>query len=130
MPPRAEFIDRLREAKSRELKKLLEDVDYIKQTWALKGLMPVLNDKTPLSDTGLCQLDDAAGEKKSPPTNQPAPENHEAEFLRACDIAVNLIAEITDAKFPFPVGGAKNYDDLQLAAAQRVLSELFSKAND
>ncbi|MCY7374755.1 MAG: HEAT repeat domain-containing protein [Pyrinomonadaceae bacterium] len=122
---RAEFLSRLREAKNRELKKLLEDVDYIKQLWALRGLMPVLSDKTPLSNTGLCQLEDAledaANEKKS------SPENQEAEFLRACDIAVNLIAKIANAKFPFPVNGVKNYDDLELAAARRILAELFSR---
>lgn len=51
---RAEFLERLRQAKNDELKKFLEYVDYIKQLWALRGLMPVLGDKTPLAGSGFC----------------------------------------------------------------------------
>lgn len=120
---RTEFLNRLREAKNDELKRLLEYVDYIRQLWALRGLMPVLSDKTPLAGSGFCQMfveekrDAAVADVK----------NQLAEILRACDIAVNLIHKIAGAKFPFPVGGAKNYEDLELAAARRILSELFSR---
>jgi hypothetical protein len=120
---RSEFLERLREAKNDELKRLLEYVDYIRQLWALRGLMPVLNDKTPLAGSGFCQM--FVEEKREAAVADV--KNQLAEILRACDIAVNLIHKIAGAKFPFPVSGAKNYDDLQLAAARRILSELFSR---
>ena len=120
---RAEFLERLREAKNDELKKLLELVDYIKQVWALRGLMPVLGDETPLAGSGFCQMFDA---KKREETIA-AVKNQFAEILRACDIAVNLIAKISGTKFPFPVNGAKNYADAELMAARQVLNEIFSR---
>lgn len=119
---RAEFLERLREAKNEELKKLLELVDYIKQLWALRGLLPVLGDKTPLAGSGFCQMLD---EKKRGETVSEA-RNQIAEILRACDIAVNLIQKIAGAKFPFPTG-AKNYADEELAAARQILLTILSQ---
>src|SRR5262249_8671278 len=105
----AEFLKRLQQAKGPELKDLLEEVEYIKQLWALRGLIPVLSDKTPLAETGTCHI--------SEESDQPAsvPEDQIAKYLRACDIAVNLIAKIAGPKFSFPVNGLKNYTDPQLA---------------
>lgn len=120
---RTEFLSRLREAKNDELKRLLEYVDYIKQLWALRGLMPVLNDKTPLAGSGFCQM--FVEEKRDAAVTSVI--DQLAEILRASDIAVNQIYKISGAKFPFPVSGAKNYEDLELAAARRILSELFSR---
>lgn len=112
-----EFLRRLSGARGGALKRFLEYVEYLGQTWALRGLASVLSDKTPLVGTGFCVAGVGA--------------NHLArdfpEYLRACDWAVNLIAEIAEAKFPFPVGGAKNYDDAELAAARAILTALSSR---
>lgn len=104
---KAEFLNRLRNAKDRQLKRFLQYVDYIGEIWALHGLAPVLNDKTRLVGIGIC----------------PVPEDH-PEYLRACDIAVNLIAKIARAKFSFPVTDTKNYTDEQLSEARRFLDSL------
>ncbi len=104
---KAEFLNRLRNAKDRQLKRFLQYVDYIGQIWTLQGLSPALNDKMRLAGIGVC----------------PSPEGY-PEYLRACDIAVNLIAEIAGAKFSFPVNGAKNYADSELAEVQRFLDSL------
>ncbi len=120
---RAEFLERLREAKDDELKKLLELVDYIKQIWALRGLMPVLGDKTPLAGSGFCQM--FVEEKREEMIA--SARNQLSEILRACDIAVNLIRKISGAKFPFPVNGAKNYADEELEAARQILAAVLSQ---
>lgn len=117
---RAEFLNSLRTAKNQDLKRFLEYVDEIGQIWALSGLDSVLNDKTPLVGTGICGIR---------PANEHKPSDL-VEILRACDVAVNLIAKIAKAKFPFPVNGTKNYDDLEIAAVKRVLSEVSSKLNN
>lgn len=125
----AEFLSRLREAENQELKRFLDYVDYIKQVWALRGLMPVLNNKNPLADTGMCQMKKAE-EAVNKVKEKTSPVDDFAEILRACDIAVNLIAKIAGNKFPFPVNGAKNYDEAELAAARQILSALFSPENN
>ena len=124
---RREFLERLSRARDRELKQLLEYVEYIKQLWALRGLMPVLADKTPLAGSGFCQILQGAGSDESQ-ADKPiaAVRDRIAEILRACDIAVNLIKKIAGAKFPFPTG-AKNYADEELAAARQILAALLSQ---
>lgn len=104
---RAWFLDRLRNSRDRELKRFLEYVEYIGQIWVLPGLRPVLRDKTPLLGLGVC----------SPPPGRPA-------YLRACDLAVNLIAEIGRAAFSFVPDGETNYTERQLAEAGRFLDSL------
>jgi len=102
---------------------LLEYVDYIKQLWALRGLMPVLGDKTPLAGSGFCRMFNKDEREKT----ISEVENQIAEILRACDIAVNLIQKIAGAKFPFPVNGAKNYAEEELAAARQFLAAILSQ---
>jgi hypothetical protein len=103
----AEFLNRLRNSKNYELKRFLEYVNYIGQIWALQGLAPILNDKTPLLGLGLCR----------PVEGYPT-------SLRACDIAVNLIAKIARTAFSFVVNRRTNYTETQLAEARRVLDSL------
>lgn len=114
---KAEMLNVLRTAKDRHLKRFLDYAEYVKEFWVLPGLMSVLNDKTPLVGSGICSM-------------RPAPENDfekPPEYLRACDIAVSLIEKLAGAKFPFPINGAKNYSDAELAAARRILAELLSR---
>ena len=104
---RTEFISRLQSAKDRELKRFLDYVEYIGQTWAVRELSPVLSDKSPLVRVG---------------TDDPMP--GEIEYLRACDIALNLIVKITEARFSFKVDGNTNYSDAQLQEARQYLTTL------
>ena len=104
---RANFVDNLRNAKGDRLKRHLDYADYINQEWAAKALGPVLLDKTPLIRIGIDGLPDLG------PGN-----------LRACDIAVNLIAKIMKKTFSFPVDKKTQYNDQQL---QEVRNSVSSK---
>jgi HEAT repeat protein len=112
-----EFLRRARNARDRELKRFLDYIDYIGKVWALKGLNSALNDKTPLQEIGDCVITDLA-EKKNNVKEQIT------EYLRACDMALNLIAKIARAVFSFPVNGITNYTDQQLVEAKRFLNSL------
>jgi hypothetical protein len=103
----AEFLNRLVNAKDRALKRFLEYADYIGQIWVLRGLATVLNNQTFLNGSGVCR----------PPESL-------SEYVRACDQAVNLIAEIAGLRFSFPVRRMTNYTDSQLAEVRRFLAAL------
>ena len=45
------------------------------------------------------------------------------EYLRACDIAVNLIAELAPAKFSFVVNRLTNYSSGQLAEVKHFAAQ-------
>lgn len=100
---RNEFDMRLRNSRDRERKRFLEYAEYISQTWVVAALAAVLNDKTPILRIGVDGLPGAV-----------------PEYLRACDIAVNLIAKISGATFSFPVNGRTNYSDAQLQEVRQV----------
>jgi HEAT repeat protein len=101
-----EFIRRLQTMKNRDLARYLEYAGEIKATWLLPALLPILDDKTPLVRIGVDGL-----------PNQP-------EHLRACDIAVNLTAEISRHPFSFRVAGNINYTDAQIAEVKAYLATL------
>jgi HEAT repeat protein len=103
----SEFVKQLQAAKDRDLKRYLDYVDYIHQTWVLKHLLPVLRDKSPILRVG------ADGLQGMGP-----------EYLRACDIAVNLVAKIAGVKFSFPVNQSTNYTDTQLEEARLAVANL------
>jgi HEAT repeat protein len=92
-----EFIRDLQAAKDRDLARYLEYAGEIKAKWLVPALVPILDDKTPVVRIGVDGL-----------PNHP-------EHLRACDIAVNLIAEISGHAFSFPIAGNVNYSDAQIA---------------
>jgi HEAT repeat protein len=94
---KAEFINGLHAAKDRDLARYLGYAADIKAKWLVPALAPILDDKTPLVRIGVDGL-----------PSQP-------EHLRACDIAVNLIAEISGQKFSFPIAGNVNYTDEQIS---------------
>ena len=102
----AEFVRRLHSAKDRELKRYLDYVSYIHQIWAVKALAPILENKSPVLRIGVDGL----------PGQVP-------EYLRACDIALNLLVEIGGINFSFAVNGRTNYTDAQLAEARRALNK-------
>jgi HEAT repeat protein len=100
-----EFLSRLHAAKSTELKRFLDHVEYIGKTWAIRGLEPVLSDKTDLVWIG---IDGEEG----------------PESLRACDVAVNLINKVMAPKFSFQVRGNKNYAEPELQQVRGYLNTL------
>jgi hypothetical protein len=104
---RANFVDNLRNAKGERLKRHLDYVEYINQEWAAKALGPVLLDKSPLMRIGIDGLPDLG-----------------PGSLRACDIAVNLIAKILNKTFSFPVDMKTHYTDRQI---QEVRNSISSK---
>ena len=99
----AEFIRGLHAVKGRDLNRYLDYAEVIKAKWLLPPLIPILDDKTPLVGIGI----DAKPELP--------------DHLRACDIAVNLVAEISGHRFSFPVAGDVNYTDEQIAEVRAFL---------
>jgi HEAT repeat protein len=101
----ADFVRRLHSAKDRELKRYLDHVSYIHQIWAARALGPILENKSPILRIGVDGL--------------PGP-----EYLRACDVAVNLLVEIGGITLSFLINGHTNYTDSQLGEARRALRKL------
>jgi hypothetical protein len=94
IPSQDEFLDSL---DGKGLRRNLEHAEYIGQHWLLPSLLRILSNKAPLIFIG------------NPHASLPGPGN-----LRACDIAVDLIAQITKARFSFPIDNPTNYTDSQL----------------
>jgi len=101
---RVHFAQELRGAKGDRLKRYLDYVDYIGQEWAARALAPVLHDKTPLLRIGIDGV----------PNLGPGQ-------LRACDIAVNLIAKILKPQLKFQVDMKTAYTDAQLLEVKGLL---------
>jgi len=91
------FVKRLHASRDENRGRYLEYCEYIGQPWLVKGLLPLLDDETPMVRIG---------------TDGDEPHN---EYLRACDIAVNLTASITGAGFSFEIGGGANHNEQELA---------------
>lgn len=102
----ADFIKRLHESNLRDRPRYLECCEYIHAPWLLKPLLPLLGDKENMVYVGLDGVSDIT------------------EYLRACDVAVNLIASISGHKFSFAVNGLTNYNDVQLDEVRRYVELL------
>jgi len=105
VPAQAEFTRALHAAKGRDLARYLDYAGSIAQPWLLPALLPILDDKTPLVWIGVDGI-----------PNLP-------ETLRACDIAVNLVAKISGRRFSFEVAGNVNYTDPQIAEVKAFLQQ-------
>lgn len=101
----AEFVKNLHAVKDRDLARYLEYADEIKAKWLLPALAPILDDKTPLVRIGVDGLPELP------------------YHLRACNVAVNLVAEISGHPFSFRVAGNVNYSDEQIAEARAFLQK-------
>ncbi len=99
-----EYVTRLHASKGRVRGRWLDHGKYIHQPWLLKPLLPVLDDKEPVVRIG---ADD--------------PEARIPEYLRACDVAVNLASSIAARKFSFKVDGITNYGEPQVDEVRRFL---------
>ena len=93
----AEFVKCLHTSRDEDRGRYLEYCEYIGQPWLVRSLLPLLDDETPMVRIG---------------TDGAEPHN---EYLRACDIVVNLTASITGAGFSFEIGGGANHNEQELA---------------
>jgi hypothetical protein len=100
----AKFAAGVENSKDRERKRYIDYAEYINQQWAARALAPVLLDKSEMLRIGVDGLPGAV-----------------PEYLRACDLAVNVIAKITGTTFSFPVNGRTNYTDEQLMEVRQFL---------
>lgn len=100
-PAQAEFIKHLQETHGADRARYLEYASYLHAPWLLRPLLPILNDKSPMIRVGVDARPDLI------------------DSLRACDLAVILIAGIAQPKFSFMVNRMTNYNDDQLAEVRR-----------
>jgi hypothetical protein len=101
----SKFTAGVEKSRDRERKRYIDYADYINQAWAARALAPVLADKTDMLRIGVDGMPGAV-----------------PEYLRACDLAVNVIAKIMGATFTFPVNGRTNYTDAQLKEVRQFLA--------
>jgi len=99
----AEFARALGASRNRDRARYLEYAGLIGQPWLLPALLPILDDRTPLVRIGVDGMP------------------HLPENLRACDIAVNVIARITGHGFGFRIAGNVNYTPEQIAEVKALL---------
>ncbi len=93
----ADFVKRLHASQERDRGRYLEHCRYISQPWLVEGLLPILDDETPMVRIGVDGIDNCS------------------EYLRACDIAVNLTASITGTEFSLEDAGGANYSEQERA---------------
>ncbi len=93
---RRDFTNRLIASRDRTRARYLEYAGQIHAAWLLPALAAVLADTEPVRWIGV--------------DGGPPPET-----LRACDVAVNLIASITGHRFRFPVAPDRNYSAAEIA---------------
>jgi HEAT repeat protein len=101
-----ELEERLSGSRGRARKRYLDHAEYVHAPWLLKPLGKILDDKTPVLRIGV----DGRPEL--------------IDSLRACDLAVNLIAEISGKTFSFPIALAENYADEKLAEVRAYVDAL------
>jgi HEAT repeats len=96
------YVALLHASSGRERGRMLEHAGYIHDRWVLKPLLPILDDTAPVIRIGVDGI--------------PGP-----EYLRACDVAVDLAAEISGWRFSFEVAPGTNYTPGDLAEVRRFL---------
>lgn len=100
------FIKCLHDSSYKIRARYLEYCEYINSSWLIKPLLPLLDDKSPMVYIGIDARPDMT------------------EFLRACDITVNLIASISGHKFSFNVNRTTNYSETQLQDVKQYIRNL------
>lgn len=98
-----QFVQLLHSSSGKTRDRFLRHAEYIHQSWLLKPLGPILLDETKLRYLG--------------------PHGRDVD-LRACDITLNLIADISSKRFSFPVNPRANYTREQLAEVKTYVEEL------
>jgi HEAT repeat protein len=90
---------------AKDARRALEDLEFLNAAWVLADLRPFLGDATPVLRIGA--------------ERPPGP-----EYLRVCDLTVNLVARLGPSPFPFPTDGKTAYTDEQLQRARGYLDAL------
>lgn len=104
---RKEFTARLHGSSGDARARFLRRCRDIHAAWLLTPLDPILADESPMVEVGM------DGNPNVP------------EFLRACDLAVNLVAEIAEGQaFSFEIGVPIQYGKEQRAEVHRFLESL------
>jgi hypothetical protein len=101
-----DFIKQLQSTSGRDRARFLDYCEQILAPWLLKPLMPLLQDKSAMVRIG------ADGLPQFP------------EYLRTCDLVVNLVVAIIKRPFSFPVDKKTNYRDNQLAEVMQFLNSI------
>ena len=96
---RKEFLADLRAAQGQVRIQWLDRCDYIGQSWVLPALSTWLDDKNPARRIGA--------------DNMPGP-----QYLRVCDIVLNLATGTAQTHWTFKTGPARNYSDAELKEAR------------
>jgi HEAT repeat protein len=100
-----EFVQGLHASQDKVRARYLEYCDYIHQEWLVKPLAPILDDPSTMIRVGVDARPDLI------------------EYLRACDLAVNLIASIAKPPLSFQVNSATNYTPQQIAEVKRFVDK-------
>lgn len=96
---RREFLAGLRAAQGQVRSQWLDRSEYIGQSWVLPGLTTWLGDKNPARRIGA--------------DNMPGP-----QYLRVCDVVLNLATNVAQTHWTFKTGPALNYSDAELKEAR------------
>lgn len=102
---RRAFAARLEGSSGADRIRMVELAQYLAAPWLLPSLAVLLDDWTPAVRVGADGF--------------PGP-----EYLRVCDVAVNLVAAVTGRAFSFEVGPRKNYPAPALAEVRDALKKL------
>ncbi len=108
---RGEYLARLARSAGRAREPWITDGWYLRAPWLLPGLLPALDDRADVRFVGL----DGRPEL--------------TQNLRACDLAVNLVAAISGRRFGFEVRGDEhptNYSDANIDEVRRYLRGIAS----
>lgn len=100
---RAEFERRLLASEGQDLLRWLQHAERVAGRWLLAPLGRILDDPTPVLRVGVDARPDLI------------------QALRACDLALILIAKIANARFSFPVTRDHNYTDAELDEARQLV---------
>ena len=97
------FLQGLHASKGRPRARFLEYCRYIGAPWLLKEMLPLLDDQEPMIRIGVDARPDLP------------------EYLRTCDLVVNLVSEIARINFSFSITTSENYTAAQLAEVRQYL---------
>jgi len=103
---RRDFVARLHASRRDARARYLRHCAAIHAPWLVRPLDPVLDDESPMVEVGM------DGNPNVP------------EFLRACDLAVNLVASIAGSTFSFEIGVPIQYGSGQRAEVHRFIQAL------
>ena len=101
------FVELLATSMDRKRKELLDHAKDIHQPWLLPALLPLLDDEMPVLRIG---VDGFPG----------------IDYLRVCDLALNLISAISQKNFSFAGNGYQNYSPQARAEVKQFLADKLS----